>query len=273
MKRKYMVISGFVFLVLVLSISCENNEVVGPVEKESTIFSNKEIMNLEVKNIGKIHNEILEEFDKKHDLLSDERLKPEEFITITMKSINKIFQQRDIPCEVSRNDIRFIISKFVEIKQAGVYNFFSDSEQDLSNVKPLFTYLEKNMGLNPNTAERCMKFMDMAEKEDPSRMLLQNEAHNKIDNENTQYFSEIFVYSRDFWEVKNRSIELVCQEEDYVKKSIDGMFFADAAGGIIGALFGCGIASTIMAPAASLAFQCQMDHPEYWLPPTHIGRW
>jgi hypothetical protein len=160
-----MIIIGLTFMALVLSISCEKDEVVGPVEKESTIFNNNDIMNLEVDNIGEIHNEILEEFDREHDLSSKERLHPEEFIELTVRSINKVFNHRNIPCQISHNDIKFIISKFVEIQQEGAYDFFSYSSEDLRNVKPLFRYLEENMGLNRNTSNICIQIADIIKNE------------------------------------------------------------------------------------------------------------
>ena len=276
MNWKYLIISSFMVLAMLITISCENDgEITGPIQKENTIFGNKEIMNLEIENIGEIHNQILTAFDNEHDLLSGDRLSPEDFVSLTMKSMNKVFKQRGIPVEVNRNDIRFVLSKFAEIREQGAYDFFSDSEEKLRNVEPLFNYLEENMALNKESSARCLRIVNNMKKDPESKILMQKVELDLKDDKCAKCFSEILSYSKEFWEAKSKDLE-----SDFLTQGIDtvgkypenGKFFADAAGGAVGLLFG-GWPSAIFAPLASIAFQSVYENPEYWDAPTHIGRW
>jgi hypothetical protein len=273
MNWKYFMISSFMILAMLITISCQNDEIVGPVQKENTIFGNKEIMKLEVKNIGEIHNQILAAFDNEHDLLSGDKLSSEEFISLSMKSINKVLKQQDIPVEAERNDIIFVLSIFAEIREQGVYDFFSDSEEKLRDVEPLFHYLEENMGLNKKSSARCLRIANNMKKDPESKMLTQNEEVSLNDDKYAKSFSEILHYSHDFWVTKNKNLEsdFLTQKSDTLGR--DSEILADAAGGVIGWLFGSAIGSIICAPVASLAITSVYAYPEYWLPPTHIGRW
>ena len=266
-------ISSFMIVSMLITSSCQNGEIVGPVQKENTIFGNEEIMNLEFKNIGEIHNQILTAFDNEHDLLSEDKLSSEEFVSLSMKSINKVLKQHNAPFEVKRNDIIFVLSIFAEIREQGVYDFFYDSEQKLRDVEPLFHYLEENMGLNKESSARCLRIANNIKKDPESKMFTQNEEVNLNNDKYAISFSEVLNYSHDFWVTKNKNLEadFLTQKSDTLGR--DSEILADAAGALIGGLFGGIFGAAICGPVASIAITSVYAYPEYWLPPTHIGRW
>jgi hypothetical protein len=104
-------------------------------------------------------------------------------------------------------------------------------------------------------------------------MLTQNEEVSLNDDKYAKSFSEILHYSHDFWVTKNKNLEsdFLTQKSDTLGR--DSEILADAAGGLIGHLFGGTIGSIICGASASLAITSVYAYPEYWLPPTHIGRW
>jgi hypothetical protein len=147
------ILASFVSL---LYTSCQEHSPIEPDDTDKTIFENPDVTQFQVNNPGMLHNDVLAEFNKHHNLLSNKKMSIHRYAQLLSKSINSVFRKNDIPFQTTRSDILRTIRDLSKHGARGEYDFFS-TEHDLPYE--MFEYLKEEYGAKPEVLDQYMNIM------------------------------------------------------------------------------------------------------------------
>jgi hypothetical protein len=92
---------------------------------------------------GKLHNEILAEFNSDDVFVKGRAIETEEFISRMMLASNTVLRNNDIDYRVARSDIRELLNRYSLLARSGIFDAFKPvSARDVDDVYRLLNYLQ-----------------------------------------------------------------------------------------------------------------------------------
>ena len=89
------------------------------------ILENTEARDIDILDPGLIHNEALRVFHSNFNLSANEKMDMSEFIDLALASFNSTLEKHEVPLSATKKDMKIILSIFAQIKDDGVYDFYS----------------------------------------------------------------------------------------------------------------------------------------------------
>ena len=271
-QLSFLVAAVMVFLMLPCLPSCENNMVQPETNEEVSIFNQPEVLakfedDAEVirKNIGGVHNGILERFYSKKSGKLGEKIPVEDFRNIFMASVNEEFQARGLQIRLNEVDVDLVIQNMTE--------FIKDTGIDLCNPRTInpSEALDKLVSKGYLTEEEARQCKHV------NKCLEEGVSPYKADcgllsatlpSENVKLYTEIGIASAAFWSTELHELypELEWSWPDIdwdwekIKEKVS-LYVCDAIGAIGGGLIGLPsvigalIGAAVGAAAASILFE------------------
>lgn len=269
------------FIICILVGSCQNNSISNPIYNYKGVLYNPAIIELEIKNIGNIHNEALSLFHERHNLLGENKISQIEFIKYAVESINEAVNNNGINILAQDQDVVVILSLFKKLRDEGVYDFFSVN--DTIPLEYIFNYFENNGILDSTTCHKYMQVIEEISGNNANKLLIGNSFENSLyletNNTDMDYlFIEILGNSHNYWNnlikcsyeenenscftMFSRTLQSELEAYDIREKGKD---ISDVLGGILGAYcFKSTYATILCAYCASIAFTTVYDNPDWF---------
>lgn len=139
-----------IFLVFLLSLtSCTDDDVLQPEDSSTGDFQSSSV------SVGELHNEIMSAFAGERNLFLG-KMNQTEFISLFIKSANKVLKRHCIDFSVDAGFVQAKIAEFEKFREKCGYDFFNPG----SDPERAFCYLEKHGVISPERIEnlrRCWK--------------------------------------------------------------------------------------------------------------------
>lgn len=148
-----------------LFFSCSEDTVVGhnlECRKYVEITEIAESMKIEIQDLGVMHTEVLTAFNNRHPFINGGNLHIEEYLAISVESINSVLASRNIRQRVTDADVIEVLNEFIKLRDSGVADLFNISE-----VVPvtLYNYAVEQRILLAEEAEQYISVLEELKKE------------------------------------------------------------------------------------------------------------
>lgn len=104
--------------------SCGGSTSTKPETAECEIFADFKGLSVAFESPGAIHNEVLRAFHRRHNLITGEKLRKREFVSLVTRSFNEVMAARGIRGRVMQSDIRTLVGEFEALRNRSVFDFF-----------------------------------------------------------------------------------------------------------------------------------------------------
>ena len=147
--KKYFSILMILLVIINSHVSCSGYPK-QPRENEYSILDDPEISKIRINDIGRFHEDAIMSFNKRHNLMSDKKLKPMEFFIIGAEAINEACDKNNIPVKISKEDFEKIMEVVATLGDRLNINFFERYNGIPEGFKDILTEL----GLRGDVADR-----------------------------------------------------------------------------------------------------------------------
>jgi len=214
-------------------------------------------LNIEIQDLGVMHTEVLTKFNDRHPFFTGGKLHIEEYLEISVESINSVLASRNIQQRVTDADVIEVLNEFIRLRDNGVADLFNISEEVPIT---LFNYAVEQRILLAEEAEQYIGILEEIKKQSEregkiipiKKLSISCDTSNPV-RDNT--FIDFIESSGEFWDhiiVEgdttgppndidiNKLNSVMCLYWDASWTLIGGF-----AGGLYGAFIGLMVASTV----------------------------
>jgi len=232
-------------------------------------FIDARLDGLAIENTGKLHNEILDAFDRRHSLLQAAPISRQAFAQEFRESVNEVLRAHGIEGEVYGEDVMGILGHFDHLREVGVFDFHDVSSQEPSKLvadladrgvvdAAELEVLDKLVAALP-PADADMSAVTTEVVEVGERAL--DEAAPDV-RKRLEPGINILPASRRYWmTMREKQIVTPAEQPRHVTYRETGQMLADLIGGLSGLEFGSA-GAMIVGTAASLMFLEMWDNTE-----------
>ncbi len=223
-----------------------------------------------IEDVGKLHNQVLTEFNDRIPLKSGNKVDIETFVRHFIESANKILEREDYVNRVNQQDVARVLKKFLELKSEGTINFF-DLPEDIPE-ESMKNLVEKGYFPKKSAEKYLRVFREIKAEGRNSAIFHQNTnlfpGSSRGENERYEMFVDVSKHSYTLWSSLYDS-----DDEDttvIVPEKIEQIetIYWDAVGALAGVMItggaGCGVGGILGGLLGSIVFIVWGDDVEDW---------
>jgi len=130
MIKRFLMMAMVISLASLLFASCGSQLTMEAADQGKEGLEQLDFSDIEIGEPGKIHNEILRDFDKRLSLVKSRNIDRAIFIETFMASVNRVLEENHIALELTKHDIVPILNQFDSLRTQNIIDFYGRKDMD-----------------------------------------------------------------------------------------------------------------------------------------------